>query len=89
MKELIKRHYDAIVRRGLINPDTSLDEFREKLREEIEEMWLDDKYEDVVDGNMAQEAMDVVGVIFNMLIHCGFDIEAEFKYNVEHQEARI
>jgi len=89
MKDLIKRHYDAIRKRELITDGTSLGEFRVKLREEIEELWSSDMYDDTIDGDMAQEAMDVVGVIFNMLIHSGYDIEAEFKYNVEYQEARI
>lgn len=88
MKELIQRHYEATCKRGLIDSMTSLEEFREKLIEEIEEFWDADIYEDVIDGDMAQEAMDVVGVIFNMLIHFGYDIEAEFKYNVEYQEER-
>jgi len=89
MKELIKRHYAATVKRGLISDETTIEEFREKLREEIQEMWDADMYEHTIDGDMAQEAIDVVGVIFNMLYHQGYDLESEFRYNVEHQEARI
>jgi len=89
MKELILRHYEAIRARGQITDFTTLEDFREKLREEIQELWDADIYENTIDGDMAQEAIDVVGVIFNMLIHYGYYIEAEFKYNVEYQESRI
>lgn len=88
MKELIVRHYNAIKKRGYINSYTALEDFRDKLLEEIQEFWDADRYEYVIDGDMAQEAIDVVGVIFNMLIHYGYDIEAEFRYNVERQEER-
>ena len=89
MKELIKRHYKATVKRKSISDYTTLEEFTDKLREEIWEFWDADIYEDTIDEDMAQEAMDVVGVIFNMLIHYGYDIEAEFEHNVKHQESRI
>ena len=89
MKELVLRHYIAIRGRGLINNNTSLDEFREKLKEEIQEFWDADCNEEVIDGDMAQEAMDIVGVIFNMLHHNGYDVKSEFKYNVEYQESRV
>ena len=89
MKDLIKRHYGATRRRGYINDFTSLDEFRDKLREEMREFWDADIYEETIDGDMAQEAIDVVGVIFNMLIHHGYDVESEFKHNVEYQESRV
>ena len=89
MKQLIKRHYDATIKRELISDYTSTEDFRDKLREEIQEFWDADIHEHTIDGDMAQEAIDVVGVIFNMLIHHGYDIEAEFKYNVEYQESRV
>jgi len=89
MEQLIKRHYEATRQRGYIDNLTSLEDFREKLREEIQEFWDSDIYENTIDGDMAQEAMDVVGVIFNMLIHNGYDIKEEFKFNTEYQESRI
>lgn len=89
MTELIQRHYNATVKRGLITDYTSLEEFRDKLKEEIEEFYDSDIYENTIDGDMAQEALDIVGVIFNMLIHNGYDIESEFKNNVERQENRV
>jgi len=90
MKELIQRHYEATCKRGLIGPYTTTHDFIEKLKEEFNEVM--DEYDEetgVVDGDMAQECIDVVGVIFNMLIEKGFDIEDEFKFNVEYQESRI
>ena len=83
MKELIERHYEATKRGNYIDDSTSLEDFRDKLREEIQELWDADIYEDTIDGDMAQKAIDVVGVIFDMLIHNGYDIEAEFKYNLK------
>ena len=89
MKALIKRHYEAVKQRGLIDDYVTLEAFRNKLREEIQEFWDADVYEESMDGDMAQEAIDVVGVIFNMLIHYGYDVEAEFKFNVEYQDSRF
>ena len=89
MKELILRHYIATRKRGLITNYTSMQDFLDKMQEEINEMNEADIYDNTIDGDMAQEAIDVVGVIFNMLHHFGYDVEAEFKYNVEHQESRV
>jgi hypothetical protein len=89
MKELILRHYIATRKRGLITHYTSLQDFLDKMQEEIDEMNQADIYDHTIDGDMAQEAIDVVGVIFNMLHHFGFDVEAEFKANVNHQESRV
>ena len=89
MKELILRHYIATRKRGLITNYTSLQNFLDKIEEEINEMHKADIYDHVIDGDMAQEALDVVGVIFNMLHHFDYDVEAEFRRNVEHQESRI
>lgn len=88
MKELILRHYIATRKRGLITSYTSINDFSDKIDEEIKEMNYADIHENTIDGDMAQEAIDVVGVIFNMLHHFGFDVEAEFRANVEHQESR-
>ena len=45
MKELIQRHYEATRKRGLIDSFTSLEDFREKLSEEIREFWEADIYD--------------------------------------------
>ena len=93
MKDLIKRHHVATWERGMIRPETHLPDFMAKLEEEyhelLEEYSLIDPEKLVPDGDFAQEAIDVVAVIFNMLIHYGYDIRDEFRYNVEHQESRI
>jgi hypothetical protein len=90
MKELIQRHYEATCKRGLIGPYTTTHDFIEKMKEEFNEVLSEyDEETGIVDGDMAQECMDLVGVIFNMLIEKGFDIEAEFEHNVYHQESRI
>ena len=45
MKALIKRHYEAVKQRGLIDDYVTLEAFRNKLREEIQEFWDADVYE--------------------------------------------
>ena len=65
MKQLIKRHYDATVRRELISDSTTLDEFRDKLREEIQEFWDADIWGNHINTEMAQEAIDVVVCIIS------------------------
>lgn len=92
MKDLILRHYNAIKKRGLIDDHTRNYGFLVKLDEEYKEFldscWGDDEI-CVIDDYSAQECMDMVAVIFNMLIHNGYDIEAEFRKNVEYQESRV
>ena len=92
MKDLIKRHHVATWERGMIRPETNLNDFMQKLTEEYHELYNEFAFIDderlIPDGDFAQEAMDMVAVIFNMLIHYGFDIREEFRHNVEHQESR-
>ena len=91
MRKLVKRHQAATWERGLIRPETGLNDFMNKLTEEYYELCnelarLDgEKY--IPDGDFAQEAVDMCAVIINMLTFYGFDFVAEFRYNVEHQES--
>jgi hypothetical protein len=89
MEKLFQRHYDATCKRGLIDTYTTTSDFIEKMKEEYKEV-LDafDEETGVIDGDMAQECIDLACVVFNMLIDKGFDIEAELEYNVKYQEKR-
>lgn len=93
MKALIKRHQAATWERGLIRPETGLNDFMDKLTEEYYELLSElnnlDEEKLIPDGDFAQEAVDMCAVIINMLTFYGFDFIAEFKYNVEYQESRI
>ena len=80
MNELIKQHYEAIVKRGLIKPDTTDREFSKAAISELIE-WTED-FE-------TQEAIDLVAVVLNSLHHKGVDIESEFKKNINHQIERV
>lgn len=83
MKHLFKRHFQAIVNRGLITSETTLDDFYDKLNEEVNELQLANTNEEV-----HQEAIDVVMVCINMLQYLGVNFEKELIKNIETQEKR-
>lgn len=89
MNQLTKQHYQAIVSRGLINDKTTLKDFITKLVEEFEELANEAyKKDQGLENNFEMEAIDVSGVVFNMLIHLGYDVEKLYKQNIEYQENR-
>lgn len=73
MQKLIKRNYNAVVKRGLITHDTTEQDFMDKLIEEVTEL----KFE--VDRQNHEKKMDELGdcltVIFNWCEHFGIDHE--------------
>jgi len=81
MKDLFKSHYEAIKLRGLITPETAFHEFLNKAEEELCE-WADSK------GDPA-EAMDLICVLSNWMIHNGYDIEELLKENLKVQLNRV
>lgn len=83
MLKLFKRHYQAIVDRGLITKETETDDFLIKLEEEFIELCEEPGRELFI-----QEAIDCLCVITNMLQHLEVDIEKELLQNVIRQEAR-
>lgn len=84
MKDLFKRHYNAIVKRGLITPETTKQDFWNKAEEELLELQVEIFQED----NWKQESIDLICATMNMLIHNGVDIEYELCKNIEKQEER-
>ena len=92
MKDLIERSYEAIKDRGLINKDTLIIDFVNKLKEEVSEI------EELCDKNglvrfvdmekFLNEWSDAMSVCFNFFTHYSVDIENIFKSNVEKNETR-
>lgn len=89
MKKLFERHYQAIVKCGLIDDDTTILDFAEKIAEEQLELQKElFKSFFVGSNNLEQEAIDLVCSTINMLVHFGYDIEQELLKNIETQEKR-
>lgn len=74
MKDLIEDSYSAIVNRGIINEQTSVQDFLDKLDEEASEL---KEYYHTFNALDAQEIADVIIVCLNMSKHYGIDIEGE------------
>lgn len=96
MKKLIKRHQAATWERGHITPNTTIDDFIDKISEEFSEFRNayrisldDDEDEQIMTEDMAHEAVDICAVVINMLTFYGIDFEKEFCKNVDYQESRI
>jgi hypothetical protein len=81
MKDLFKSHYEAIKLRGLITPETSFHEFLNKADEELCE-FADSKGD-------PNEAVDLICVMSNWLIHNGYDLEELLKDNLNVQLNRV
>jgi len=95
MKKLIEDNYSSIVKRGLITPNTTKDQFVDKLFEEVAE------FEEVANeihfteypqhDNFNEELADVILVCFNIAKHYNIDIEEELKKKIakNHQRADV
>lgn len=84
MKELFKRHYQAIVKRGLIHDKVNIHDFFLKVTEEMQEL-SNAIYEN---DNIEQEAIDLMMTTVNLCTWLGIDIEKELLKNTEIQEKR-
>lgn len=92
MKDLINRSYEAIKARGLINKETLIIDFINKLKEEvgeIEELCDDQGRVRVMDmEKFLNEWGDVLTVCLNFFTHYGVDIKNILKSNIKKNEAR-
>jgi NTP pyrophosphatase (non-canonical NTP hydrolase) len=86
MKELIERHYEATRKRGLINENTGMGEFIDKMQEELDE--IANSYHVGEFSDSIEETIDLIAVCLNTLEHFGYDFERKYKRNVEYQEQR-
>ena len=88
MKKLIKRHYQAIVNRGLITQKTDLIDFIKKIIEEYHESLESIPYPPKLNDKAIQEFIDLIMVITNMFQFFDIDIKKEILKNIEVQEKR-
>ena len=88
MKKLIDSNYEVTVNRGLIDPNTTHDEFLEKLREEVNEYLEASRTYGVQSQQSSEELSDIILVCLNTAKHFGIDIEAELWRKVEINKQR-
>jgi len=90
MIKLIEQHFEATVKRGLINDKTCISDFVKKMDEEDQEVLaeIDNYLNPPAPHNLKQELIDAIMVRVNMLIHIGGDVEEELIINVLHQQNR-
>ena len=77
---LINDNYDSIVKRGLITPETTDQDFVNKLFEEVGE------FEEIVSEHGmidAEELADIILVCLNIAKHYNIDIEKELKNKIQ------
>ena len=86
MNELFKRSYASIVGRGLIDNNTSLEDFNNKLIEEFDEM--QEEYESNNLERYIHEGFDLINVFLNFCIHNNIDIKSKFEEIVIKNENR-
>lgn len=88
MKKLIKKSYQATVKRGLIKSETTKFDFLDKIHEELNEA----KFEARTGNNkhMFTEVADIALVCFNFAYHYGVDLvkvmEEKTEYNLKRED---
>ncbi len=85
MKDLIESNYKSIVKRGLITPYTSSEDFIMKLEEEVQEYIEAEKY---TLPNVNEELADIILVCLNIARHYDVDIEKELIRKIKINETR-
>lgn len=77
-------HYEAIKKRGLITPESTVHDFMDKLEEEFyelrneyAELCLKDR--NIPTTEMVSESVDLIMVLINMFQHFGYDFMQELK----------
>lgn len=85
MNYLIKKNYESILSRGLIDRSTPPSAFVMKLEEEVQE-FIDAFRKEY--NNEREELADVILVCLNIAHHYGWDIESELFKKVEINEQR-
>ena len=85
MKNLIESNYQSILKRGLINENTTSLDFIMKLEEEVQEFIEAEKF-----GleNENEELADIILVCFNIAKHYDIDIEKELKNKIQINKKR-
>jgi len=80
MQKIIELNYKATVDRGLITPKTGIDDFLNKIDEELAEF----KHEVLhgTDAMLNEELADIILVFLAMAKHFNIDIEEELKNKI-------
>ena len=78
LEKIIEQNYDSIVKRGLINKETSIDDFFDKLNEEINEMQNSHN-----NNEFSFELADVILVCLAIAKHYDIDIEYFLKEKIK------
>jgi len=86
MKDLIERNYKSIVKRGLINNNTTETEFVMKLQEEVQE-FIEALYYGTTQES-SEELADVILVCLNFAKHYDINIESELINKIKTNETR-
>ena len=74
LNEIIKRNYEATVKRGQINSKTTFDDFVAKTDEEVQEL-INSYFKKEYNPFDPKEAIDVILVQTALLHHYSFDTE--------------
>ena len=82
MKKLIERSYEAIKARGLIDENTTREDFEDKMSEELFEVKTSHP------KNYIEECVDLATVCIMQICHLGYDVEKEFEKVVIKNEKR-
>lgn len=80
---IFHRNYQAVIKRGLINSETTQADFEAKILDEVDEVVQAQTKED-----KAEELGDVMAVCASNLIHMGYDPIEIFKQVTEKNERR-
>ena len=93
MEQLLLKHYTIQKDKGWIKPETTVDQFMEKISEEYSEVgnaYCDDVMSSQTPSNeFNQELFDLVMVVFHYFQHYGVDFRDELLKNIAIQETRI
>jgi len=84
-EEVALRNYNATVRRGKINDNTSVFDFCEKIGEELGELTVSCMYKTKFDP---KELADIVIVCESMALHYGIDLQKEKESKMLFNETR-
>jgi NTP pyrophosphatase (non-canonical NTP hydrolase) len=90
MKHLIEFNYQVTKNRGLINADTTLTKFLDKIKEELTELETALNYMsyDIDHPAAKSELADIVLVCLNMARHYDIDIEKQLLNNILKNSTR-
>jgi NTP pyrophosphatase (non-canonical NTP hydrolase) len=90
MKQLIEDNYKVTIKRGLISPSTTVQDFIDKIYEEVDELQNEiDAGKTYNFDKLKYELADVILTCLNMSKHFNIDIEQQMKSNVRRNKFRI